>query len=89
MILGLDEKEYFVSGHRGCAGCGQALAVRLVMKAAGSNTIIANATGCLEVFSTPYPETAWKVPWIHVAFENAAAVISGVDKGLQEQNKRK
>ena len=59
MIAGLPEEEYFAQGHRACAGCGQAIAVRLVLKAAGKNTIIANATGCLEVFSTPYPDTAW------------------------------
>jgi len=88
MILGLNEKEYFASGHRACPGCGQALAVRLVLKAAGDDTIIVNATGCLEVFSTPYPETSWKLPYIHVAFENAAAVASGVYRALKIQNKK-
>ncbi|MFH0854000.1 MAG: pyruvate synthase subunit beta, partial [bacterium] len=52
-------------GHRACAGCGLAIAARHVADAAGKNVIIANATGCLEVFSTPYPQSSWKMPWIH------------------------
>lgn len=86
-IMGLPAKELFASGHRACAGCGEALAVRLVLKAAGENIIIANATGCLEVFSTPYPETSWRVPWIHSAFENAAAVGSGIERALKAQHR--
>lgn len=87
-IKGMTEKEFFASGHRACAGCGEALATRHIMKAAGENTIVASATGCMEVVSTPYPQTAWRLPWIHVAFENAAAVISGIDAALRAQNKR-
>jgi len=64
----------FSAGHRACAGCGQAIAARTVVNALGSNTIIANATGCLEVTTTPYPESAWGVPWIHSLFENPAAI---------------
>jgi len=86
-ILGIPADEYFASGHRACAGCGQALAVRLALKAAGKNTIACNNTGCLEVFSTPYPETSWRIPWIHVAFENAAAVASGVECALKHLGK--
>ncbi|MCX6801074.1 MAG: thiamine pyrophosphate-dependent enzyme [Candidatus Diapherotrites archaeon] len=81
-IIGFEEKEFFASGHRACAGCGEALALRHIMKAAGEKTIVAMATGCMEVVSTPYPETAWKVPWVHCAFENAAAVASGVRAAL-------
>jgi pyruvate ferredoxin oxidoreductase beta subunit len=87
-ILGVSNQEFFASGHRACAGCGQALAVRLALKAAGKNTVVCNNTGCLEVFSTPYPETSWRVPWIHVAFENAAAVASGVERAFKHQNKK-
>ncbi|MCK9603131.1 MAG: pyruvate synthase subunit PorB [Candidatus Omnitrophica bacterium] len=76
-------KELFVSGHTACAGCGQSLAARLVLEAAGPNTIIVNNTGCLEVFSTAYPMTAWNVPFIHSLFENAAAVASGVEGALK------
>lgn len=72
----------FNSGHTACAGCGQSLGARLVIEAAGANTIVVNNTGCLEVFSTKYPETAWGVPWIHSLFENAAAVASGVEAAL-------
>ena len=82
-ILGLEEKEFFASGHRSCAGCGEALAIRHILKAAGEDTIIVMATGCMEVVSTPYPETAWELPWVHCAFENAAAVASGVKTALQ------
>jgi len=87
-ILGLNEEEYFMCGHRACTGCGQALGLRHTIKAAGKNTIIAMATGCGEVFSTPYPYTAWKVPWIHVAFENVAAVASGIDAALRKLGKK-
>ncbi|GAB4298237.1 MAG: pyruvate synthase subunit PorB [Myxococcota bacterium] len=79
----LPKEEYFVSGHRACQGCAEALAVRLVAKALGRNTIYASATGCMEIISSPYPETAWRVPWIHVAFENAAAVASGIESAYK------
>lgn len=77
------EVELFAPGHRGCAGCGCTVAMRLALKAAGKNTIATQATGCMEVVSTPYPETAWRIPWIHVAFENSAAVASGVEAALK------
>jgi pyruvate ferredoxin oxidoreductase beta subunit len=73
----------FSVGHTACAGCGQSLAARLVIDAAGKNTIVVNNTGCLEVFSTKYPESSWNVPWIHSLFENAAAVASGVESALK------
>jgi pyruvate ferredoxin oxidoreductase beta subunit len=64
-------------------GCGEALAVRLVCKALGRNVIIANATGCMEIVSTPLPTTSWEVPWIHTLFENTAAVASGIEAGIK------
>ena len=76
-------KHLFASGHTACSGCGQAIAARLVVDAAGPNVIIANSTGCLEVFSNIYPRTAWEVPWIHSLFENPASVASGVEAGLR------
>jgi pyruvate ferredoxin oxidoreductase beta subunit len=79
----LTQKEYFAPGHRACQGCAEALAIRLVCKALGRNIIIASATGCMEVVSTPIPFTAWRVPWFHVAFENAAAVASGIESALK------
>ena len=78
----------FKPGHTACAGCGQAIAARVVIEAAGSNTIVVNNTGCLEVFSTKYPETAWNVPWIHSLFENSPAVASGVEAALKYLGKK-
>ncbi|MDO8668470.1 MAG: thiamine pyrophosphate-dependent enzyme [bacterium] len=74
-------------GHRGCAGCGQMIAARLVADTLGPKTIIANATGCLEVVTTPYPESAWGMPWIHSLFENASAVASGIRAALDYKEK--
>ncbi|CAO0820825.1 Pyruvate synthase subunit PorB [Desulfarculales bacterium] len=68
-------------GHRGCQGCGEVLALRLAAKAVGSSMIAVSATGCMEIITSPYPQTAWETPWIHVAFENTAAVASGVEAG--------
>jgi pyruvate ferredoxin oxidoreductase beta subunit len=79
----LPKEELFCEGHRACQGCAMMVAVRHILKATGRNTIIANATGCLEIVSSPLPTTAWGVPWIHVAFENAAAVASGVEAALK------
>jgi len=77
------KKELFAPGHRACIGCGEALAVRLACKALGQNAIIANATGCMEIVSSPLPTTSWRVPWIHTLFENTAAVASGIESGLK------
>lgn len=74
-------------GHRGCAGCGQMIAARLVADSLGPNTIIANATGCLEVVTTAYPESSWGVPWIHSLFENAPAIASGISAALNYKSK--
>lgn len=75
------------SGHRACQGCGEALGARYAIDAAMDATarqlIAANATGCLEVFSTPYPETSWQIPWIHSLFGNAAAVATGIAAALR------
>lgn len=73
------KREYFAPGHRACQGCAEALAVRLVAKALGQNVVVASATGCMEIVSSAFPFTSWRVPWIHVAFENAAAVASGAE----------
>ncbi len=66
-------------GHRLCAGCGAPIVVRQILAAIDEPVVVGNATSCLEVATTMYPYTAWKVPWIHNAFENAAATISGVE----------
>jgi pyruvate ferredoxin oxidoreductase beta subunit len=79
----LPKDDFVARGHRACQGCGEVLAMRLVHKVLGRNTIAASATGCMEIISSPYPETAWEIPWIHVAFENPASVISGVEAGYK------
>src|SRR5579875_215542 len=75
------------AGHRACQGCGQALAARLVTEAIGPDVVIANATGCLEVFTTAWPRTAWRVPWIHSVFANTPAVASGIEAALKMQGR--
>ncbi len=72
-------EERFTGGHRLCAGCGAAIVARQVLLAADGPVVVGTATGCLEVATTLYPYTSWKVPWIHNAFENVAATISGVE----------
>jgi pyruvate ferredoxin oxidoreductase beta subunit len=75
------------SGHRACQGCGEALGARFVLDAAmrvtGGRLVAVNATGCLEVFSTPYPESAWQIAWLHSLFGNTPAVASGVAAALR------
>ncbi len=74
-------------GHRACQGCGEALGARYAldsaMRACDGQMIAVNATGCLEVFSTPYPESSWQMPWIHSLFGNAPAVATGVAAALR------
>lgn len=78
-------------GHRACQGCGEALGARIVldaaMRATGGQLVVVNATGCLEVFSTPYPETSWRVPWLHSLFGNAPSVASGVAMALRARGR--
>ncbi|MBK8577771.1 MAG: pyruvate ferredoxin oxidoreductase [Candidatus Accumulibacter sp.] len=80
------------SGHRACQGCGEALGARFAidaaMKAARGRLIAANATGCLEVFSTPYPETSWQIPWIHSLFGNTAAVATGIAAAIKVKRQK-
>jgi pyruvate ferredoxin oxidoreductase beta subunit len=82
-----DRQNSLNSGHRACQGCGEALAARYVVDAAfratGGRLVAVNATGCLEVFSTPYPESSWQLPWLHSLFANAASVASGVAAALR------
>ena len=73
------KEDRLAPGHRLCAGCGASIIVRQMLAAIDEPVVIANATGCLEVATTIYPYTAWRVPWIHNAFENAASTISGVE----------
>ncbi|MBN1896618.1 MAG: pyruvate ferredoxin oxidoreductase [Candidatus Aenigmarchaeota archaeon] len=68
----------FTSGHRMCGGCAAPIIVKTILAATDKPVVAANATGCLEVASTIYPYSSWDIPWIHSAFENAPATISGV-----------
>ena len=80
------------SGHRACQGCGEALGARYAidaaMRAADNQIIACNATGCLEVFSTPYPESSWQIPWVHSLFGNAAAVATGVAAAMKVKGRK-
>ncbi|MCX8043419.1 MAG: pyruvate synthase subunit PorB [Desulfobacterota bacterium] len=80
--------ELFSPGHRACIGCVEVLAVRQICKALGKDTIIANATGCMQIVSSPLPTTNWMVPWIHTLFENTAAVASGIEAGLKAMRRK-
>lgn len=84
----IPKEEFAVSGHRACTGCAEILALRLALKGFGRDTIMAMATGCMEIVSTPLPTTDWTLPWIHVSFENAAAVASGVESALKILRKK-
>jgi len=79
------------SGHRACTGCGEALGARVALDAAMHATkgqlVAVNATGCLEVFSTPYPETSWRIPWVHSLFGNAPAVATGVAAAMKAKGR--
>ena len=79
----IEKEEYFTPGHRSCQGCAEALAVRLVAKALGNNVVVCAATGCMEIVSLPLPFTNWRVPWLHVAFENTGATLSGAEAGIK------
>lgn len=82
--------ELLSAGHRACAGCAATIVVRQVMLAAGKDVVVGCATGCLEVVTTIFPYTAWRVPYIHNAFENVASTVSGVEsayRSLKRQGK--
>ncbi|MDH5655493.1 MAG: thiamine pyrophosphate-dependent enzyme [Spirochaetia bacterium] len=87
----MDRHNSLTSGHRACQGCGEALGARYAidtaMNVTNNQLISVNATGCLEVFSTPYPETSWQIPWIHSLFGNAPAVATGVAAAMRVKGK--
>ena len=82
-----DRSNALTCGHRACQGCGEALGARYAidaaMRASNGKLVAVNATGCLEVFTTPYPETSWQLPWMHSLFGNAAAVATGVAAAMR------
>jgi pyruvate ferredoxin oxidoreductase beta subunit len=87
----IDRSNSLTSGHRACQGCGEALGARYAMdtamRAAGKRVVAVNATGCLEVFSTPYPESSWQIAWLHSLFGNAPAVATGVAAALRAKGR--
>lgn len=70
-------------GHRLCAGCAEPIIAKQVLLGTDKPVVVSNATGCFEVSTSGYPYNAWNVPWIHSAFENAAATISGVESAYR------
>lgn len=81
------QEDLLAPGHRLCAGCVEPVVVRQVLQVAGPNTVVANATGCLEVSTSAYPYTSWSVPWMHSLFENASASISGIEAAYKALHK--
>ncbi|MEK7245587.1 MAG: thiamine pyrophosphate-dependent enzyme, partial [Pseudomonadota bacterium] len=88
----IDRSNAITSGHRACQGCGEALGARYALDAAMRKTdgqlVAVNATGCLEVFTTPYPETSWQIPWLHSLFGNAPAVATGVAAAFRVKGRK-
>ena len=81
-------EDLLTGGHRACSGCTGSNILRQIMLAAGPDTVVGGATGCMEVVTTIFPYTAWKTPFIHSAFENSAATISGVETAYRALKKR-
>jgi pyruvate ferredoxin oxidoreductase beta subunit len=88
----IDRSNALTCGHRACQGCGEALGARYAidaaMRATAGQVIAVNATGCLEVFTTPYPETSWQVAWLHSLFGNTAAVATGVAAAMRVKGRK-
>jgi len=79
-------------GHRACAGCAEPTIVRQVLQAIEGPVVVASPTGCVEILTTPYPYTSWRVPWIHSAFENSSTTLAGAEtayRSLVKQGKLK
>jgi len=88
----MDRSNAITSGHRACQGCGEALGARYAldaaMRASKGQLVAVNATGCLEVFTTPSPETSWQIPWLHSLFGNAPAVATGVAAAMRRKGRK-
>jgi len=82
-----ENEELFAPGHNACSGCGAAIAMRHIANMIGKHAIVTIGTGCMEVISTAYPNSAWKIPCIHSAFPNTAATASGIEAALKQQGK--
>ena len=84
----LTTEELLAPGHRLCGGCGASVAARMALKMTRGPTVVVQSTGCLEVATTIYPYTAWRVPYAHIAFENAAAVAGGIEAAFKALERR-
>ena len=82
------KKERLAPGHRMCPGCAAPIIIRQVLRATDNHVVMTNATGCLEVSTTIYPYTSWRIPWLHNAFENAAATMSGIETAYRALKKK-
>jgi pyruvate ferredoxin oxidoreductase beta subunit len=82
------ESPKLLPGHRHCAGCAVPIVVKLVLAGVKEPTVVVTATGCLQVATTIFPYTSWYIPWIHNAFENAAATASGIEAAFKALKKR-
>ncbi len=82
------EQDRLAPGHRACLGCAEPTIVRQILHGIEGPVVVASPTGCLEIITTPFPTTAWRVPWIHVAFENVASVLSGVETAYRVLRKK-
>ncbi len=84
----VNNEEQLRPGHRLCSGCGESIILRQILHAVDDPVVVATATGCMEVSTTPYPYTAWVVPWIHSAFENPSSTIAGVESAYKVLKRR-
>jgi pyruvate ferredoxin oxidoreductase beta subunit len=80
-------KSLISPGHTTCAGCGVAIAVRQISRGCPEDVIVSNATSCLEVTTSSYPQTSWNVPWLHCAFETSSSVASGIEAAIKKLKK--
>lgn len=87
-VKDVPREELLAPGHRLCAGCAAGTAVRQILKASGRDVVVVSPTGCLEVSTSYFPQSAWRVPWVHVAFENAAAVAAGISNALKVMQRK-
>lgn len=88
-MVNSERTNYLAAGHNACPGCGVAIGVRSILRAAGKDIIVVSPTGCLETFTSPYGASAWEVPWVHSLFENAPAVASGIEASLKYKGDNK
>ena len=88
LLFSTRQAEPLAGGHSLCAGCAASIIVRQVIMSTEHPVVVANATGCLEVCTGIYPNSSWNVSWIHNAFANAAATLSGVETAYRALRKR-